>query len=97
MAGAVYSPHIYTFIFGMAEDRGHAGADDLRPSLDNARRGRRLRRRCTSASRLRADRDNADLWMRWQQELHDEYLASSAFWLWKEDSQGAWGLRQGRR
>jgi len=25
-------------------------------------------------------------------ELHDKYLASDAFWLWKEDSQGAWGL-----
>jgi endoglycosylceramidase len=30
--------------------------------------------------------------MQWEQELHDEYLASDGFWLWKEDSQGSWGL-----
>jgi hypothetical protein len=25
-------------------------------------------------------------------ELHDAYLASDAFWLWKESSQGGWGV-----
>ena len=35
---------------------------------------------------------NADLWMGVQAELHDRYLASDAFWVWKEDSQGSWGV-----
>jgi hypothetical protein len=30
--------------------------------------------------------------MRWQAELHDQLLASDCFWLWKERSQGGWGL-----
>lgn len=35
---------------------------------------------------------NADLWMGVQATLHDRYLASDAFWVWKEQSQGAWGV-----
>jgi hypothetical protein len=35
---------------------------------------------------------NADLWMGLEAHLHDKYLASDAFWLWKEESQGAWGV-----
>lgn len=27
-----------------------------------------------------------------QLELQDDYLASSAYWLWKENSEGAWGF-----
>jgi hypothetical protein len=35
---------------------------------------------------------NADLWMGVQAQLHDRYLASDAFWVWKEDSQANWGV-----
>jgi hypothetical protein len=27
-----------------------------------------------------------------QAELHDRYLASDAFWVWKENSQASWGV-----
>jgi hypothetical protein len=29
-----------------------------------------------------------------ENELHDEYLASNAFWLWKEQSQASWGVHE---
>ncbi len=95
VSGAVYSPHIYTFIFGMAEDRLAAlTKDDLRPSIDNARAEAEAWAAPLYIGEFGCGPTgtNSDLWMRWQQELHDEYLASSAFWLWKEDSQGSWGL-----
>jgi hypothetical protein len=31
-------------------------------------------------------------WIQSEELLHDRYLASNAFWVWKEDSQGSWGL-----
>src|SRR6185503_3918358 len=33
-----------------------------------------------------------DRWMQAQGQLHERYFASNAFWLWKEGSQGGWGL-----
>jgi hypothetical protein len=30
--------------------------------------------------------------MQTEAQLHDRYFASSAFWLWKEASQGRWGV-----
>jgi hypothetical protein len=38
-----------------------------------------------------ADPQN-ERWMQTQGQLHDRYFASDAFWLWKERSQGSWGL-----
>src|SRR3569623_442317 len=35
---------------------------------------------------------NADLWMGVEAQLHARYLARDAFWVWKEESQGAWGV-----
>jgi hypothetical protein len=33
-----------------------------------------------------------DLWMRTQYQLADRYLASNAFWVWKEIGMGSWGM-----
>ena len=34
----------------------------------------------------------ADNYLSWQSDLQDQVLASAFFWVWKEESQGAWGL-----
>lgn len=81
VAGAVYAPHMYT------------AAENLRTSIDNAR--------------AEATSWGTPLFIgEWgtgpgagaterlvlEQGLHDEYAVSSAYWLWKEESQGFWGL-----
>jgi endoglycosylceramidase len=95
VAGAVYAPHAYTFVFGSQDDLlAAASKEDLRPGIVNARAeadawGVPL---FIGEFGIGPDRDNADSWMQWQSELHDEVLASDGFWLWKEISQGGWGL-----
>jgi endoglycosylceramidase len=93
--GAVYAPHIYTFVFRADQ----TAMENLMPSdLEGS----------VVAARAEADAwgtplwvgeygvgpgtINADLWMGVENELFDRHLASRAFWLWKEQSQGAWGV-----
>lgn len=95
VSGAVYSPHIYTFIFGDQEARlASLTKEELRPSIDNARAEARAWGTPLFIGEFGTgpDTTNADLWIDWQAELQDEYLASNAIWLWKEDSQGSWGV-----
>ncbi|MEO8551016.1 MAG: cellulase family glycosylhydrolase [Kofleriaceae bacterium] len=92
---AVYAPHIYTFVFDADPARLAALVpSDLESSVEGAR---------TEATAWRTPlmigeygigptQPNADLWMGVQAQLHDRYLASDAFWVWKEESQGAWGV-----
>jgi endoglycosylceramidase len=92
---AVYAPHIYTYVFNSDPTQLQTlTADALEASVAGAR---------TEATAwttplligeygIGPSQPNADLWMGVQATLHDRYLASDAFWLWKEDSQGAWGL-----
>ena len=95
VTGAVYAPHAYTFVFGdQAEELAAASKEDLRPGIVNARAeadalGVPL---LIGEFGIGPEQDSADSWMRWQSELHDEVLASDCFWLWKERSQGGWGL-----
>lgn len=95
VSGAVYSPHIYTFVFRDEQNRlATLTKEDLRTSIDNARAeaqawGTPL---FIGEYGIGPTRTNADLWIQYQNELQDEYLASNAFWLWKEESQGRWGL-----
>lgn len=93
--GAVYAPHAYTFVFGGQGDLlASATKEDLRPGIENARAeaeswGVPL---LFGEFGIGPTWDNADRWMQWEQELHDEVLASDCFWVWKEISQGGWGL-----
>jgi hypothetical protein len=95
VSGAVYSPHMYTYVFGDAESSLQALTKaDLKAGVDNARAeatawGTPL---YIGEYGIGPNMTNSNLWMQYQQELTDEYLASSAFWLWKEDSQGSWGV-----
>jgi endoglycosylceramidase len=93
--GAVYAPHIYTFVFRSDQ----TAMENLQPADLEA-----------SVMLARAEADawntplwigeygagptqaNSDLWIDVEHELHDRYLASNAFWLWKERSQGSWGV-----
>jgi len=94
--GAVYAPHVYTYVF--QPDQGafeRATPDDLEPSV----RGAREEAEAWGTPLLIGEFGVAPVddpvhtqWMQTEAQLHDRYLASSVFWLWKEASQGSWGL-----
>lgn len=93
--GAVYSPHIYTFVF--SSDRGpleRLKAEDLVLSVEDARTEARAWKTPLFIGEfgIGPNDPNADLWIGTQAELHDRLLASNAIWLWRETSQGSWGL-----
>jgi endoglycosylceramidase len=99
--GVVYAPHVYTHVFITGDDsqwRATFTKEDLRPSNQSAR---------DEADSWHAplfvgefgwgptDARFAD-YIGWQLDLQDEYMASSTFWLWKEQDEssggGGWGL-----
>lgn len=95
VAGAVYAPHVYTLAF--------TGTDEQRRAftLDTLRRGNRSAAREAQAwgtplfvGEFGYDPEGirADDYYQMQLRLQDEYGASSAVWLWKEDSQDSWGF-----
>ena len=91
-AGTVYAPHVYTGVF--APVSGTITKESLRRSEANAR---------DEADSYLAppvitewgfgpsDASFADV-VQWQQELQDQYLMSSFFWVWKEVGAGSWGF-----
>jgi endoglycosylceramidase len=93
---AVYSPHVYTFVF-YPDQTGfqNATAEQLEASVRAAREeatawGTPL---WIGEFGVGPTDDAAHtLWMQTQAQLHDRYFASNAFWLWKEQSQGSWGI-----
>ncbi len=93
--GAVYAPHVYTFVFA-ADPRPleELEARDLEPSVRNAREEADAWATPLFIGEfgIGPDTSNADLWMGAQAELHDRYLASDAFWVWKEHVQDSWGV-----
>ncbi len=96
IANAVYAPHIYTFVFESDQARFQkATMAELEPSVSNARAEATAWRTPMIIGEFGAgpEDDAAHTnWMQMQQQLHDRYFASNAFWLWKEQSQGSWGL-----
>jgi endoglycosylceramidase len=93
--GAVYAPHVYTLAFRDPNDElATLDKERLRASLENARAEANAWDTPLFVGEfgIGPEQTNFDLYLRYQYELQDEYLASSAFWLWKEDSQGRWGL-----
>jgi hypothetical protein len=96
ISGAVYSPHIYTYVFQSDPTRFQtATVAELEPSVQAAR---------DEATAWQAPlfigefgvgpTDDAahNTWMHAQAQLHARYFASNAFWVWKEHSQGSWGV-----
>jgi endoglycosylceramidase len=93
--GAVYAPHIYTFVFYEDQSRmENLQPAELEPSIVAARAeaaawGTPL---WVGEYGVGPTTPNADLWIGVENELFDRHLVSRAFWLWKEQSQGSWGV-----
>jgi endoglycosylceramidase len=96
--GAVYSPHVYTFVF-QADQRAFQSAtpEILEPSVRAAREEATAFETPLWVGEFGigpSTDPQHDVWMRTQQQLHDRYFASNAFWLWKEHSQASWGVHE---
>ena len=96
IANAVYSPHIYTYVFYPDPTAfRNATPEQLDASVRAAREEAVAWGTPLFVGEYGvAPVDDAphNLWMQTQAQLHDRYSASNAFWLWKERSQGSWGL-----
>jgi endoglycosylceramidase len=95
VANAVYAPHVYTFVFfSDPSSLENLQPADLEPSVASARDEATAWHTPLVIGEygVGPTTPNADLWMGVEAELHDRFLASDAFWLWKENSQGAWGV-----
>ncbi len=93
--GAVYTPHIYTYVFQPDPSAfDNATPAELEPSVLAARGEADAWKTPLWISEFGVGPGGAqnDLWMQTEQQLADRYLASNAFWLWKEESQGGWGV-----
>jgi aryl-phospho-beta-D-glucosidase BglC (GH1 family) len=95
VANAVYAPHVYTYVF--ASDQSLLM--NLDPAnLEGSVSGTREEAKAWHTPLVIGEygigptAPNADLWMQTEATLHDRYLASDAFWVWKEESQASWGV-----
>lgn len=95
VTNAVYAPHIYTYVFASDQTL----LMNLQPSdLEASVLGTRAEATAWHTPLVIGEygigptATNADLWMGVQAQLHDRYLASDAFWVWKEESQASWGV-----
>jgi endoglycosylceramidase len=95
VASSVYAPHIYTYVFA-PDPTALENLDpaDLEVSVSGARDEAKAWHTPMMIGEygIGPTAPNADLWMQTQATLHDRYLASDAFWLWKEESQDSWGV-----
>ncbi|HRH00872.1 MAG TPA: cellulase family glycosylhydrolase [Polyangiaceae bacterium] len=93
--GTVYAPHVYTLAFtGTPSSIAAMTKETLRPSNENARAeadGWQTPLVIGEFGFSPASPAFAD-YIAWQSELQDEVRASSFLWVWKETSQGAWGV-----
>jgi endoglycosylceramidase len=96
IANGVYAPHIYTYVFYSDPTAfQNATAEDLEPSVRAAREEAVAWKTPLLIGEFGVGPSTDPqhtLWAQTQMQLHDRYFASNAFWLWKEQSQGSWGL-----
>lgn len=91
----VYAPHLYTFSFGDAStELAELSEDDLRPNVEAAVAEAQSWQSPLFVGEwgIAPEAVNSDLYVDLMYGLFDEYLLHSTVWLWKEDSQGRWGL-----
>jgi endoglycosylceramidase len=95
VANTVYAPHVYTYVFAP----GQTALMNLDPAnLEASVSGARDEAKAWHTPLMIGEYGigptdpNADLWMQTEATLHDRYLASDAFWVWKEESQASWGM-----
>lgn len=95
LAGGVYAPHIYTLVFsGTDMQRQTFTIDTLRASHANAAREARSWGTPTIVTEWGYGPSGIRMedYVSAQADLQDEFGESAALWLWKERSQGSWGL-----
>ena len=93
--GWVYAPHVYTLAFtATAAQREAMTEETLAFSNTSARAEAESWGAPLVITEFGYDPAGikADDYLAWQVGLHDRERASSFFWLWKEESQGGWGL-----
>ena len=93
--GGVYAPHSYTLSFGGTdEQRRTFTRETLRVSHANAEREARSWGTPLLIGEWGYDPNGirAEEYFTTQVELMDEYAESWALWVWKEESQGSWGV-----
>jgi hypothetical protein len=96
LPGAVYAPHIYTYVFQPDPTAfENATAEQLEASVSAARDEAAAWHTPLFIGEFGAGPTDDAVHARWtqtQMQLHDRYLASDAYWVWKESSQASWGL-----
>jgi endoglycosylceramidase len=93
--GTVYAPHVYTLSFTGTDAQHQAMTKDtLQLSNKSAANEARSWKAPLAITEFgyAPDGIQSDRYHAWQTEWQDEYQASAFFWLWKEQSQGSWGL-----
>jgi endoglycosylceramidase len=95
VSGAIYAPHVYTLAFA---DPNNELATVTKERLRDSNVDARFEADSWGAPLFIGEFGagpsvtNYDAYLTLQYDLQDEVFASSAMWLWKEDSQGSWGL-----
>jgi endoglycosylceramidase len=95
VAGAVYAPHVYPLSFTATEaQRMSFSLDSLASATESARDEARAWATPLLITEWGYDPNGtrADDYYEIQQTLQERTQASSMLWVWKESSQGAWGL-----
>lgn len=93
--GTVYAPHVYTLSFdGTAEEHEAMTKETLRPSNESARKEAESWAAPLAVGEYGFDPNGiqGENYLAWQVELQDEFQASGFLWVWKEQSQGRWGM-----
>lgn len=96
--GAVFAPHIYDLVVGgTTQDLADVTRADIEPSFRTAKAEAEDWGTPWMLGEFGAGPSvtNYEKYLTLFYELQDEYLVSSTLWLWKEDSQGKWGLFDG--
>jgi endoglycosylceramidase len=93
--GGVYAPHTYPLAFsGTEAQRNSFTFDSLRPAVDSARAEADAWRVPLLITEWGYDPRGirAEAYHRYLQDAQAEAMAGAMYWLWKEQSQGSWGL-----
>jgi endoglycosylceramidase len=93
--GTVYAPHVYTLAFdGTEAEREAMTKETLRPSNEAAKAEAESWEAPLAVGEYGYDPNGiqGENYLSWQVDLQDEYQASGFLWVWKEQSQGRWGV-----
>jgi endoglycosylceramidase len=92
--GTAYAPHVYTAAFGADDVRAAVTRDALERSYVNAREEANAWQSALMVTEYGFPPADPKLgaYLSWHAELADATRASTFFWVWKETSQGSWGL-----